>query len=91
MKYGAPEIMNTDQGSQCRSAAFISVLEQNAIQINMDGKGCWRDNACVSNYTSFARSETILGPGLLSDSFMPCALRGESAPGGSNRHSFLLL
>ena len=43
LKYGSPEIMNTDQGSQFTSSAFISVLEQNAIQISMDGKGCWRD------------------------------------------------
>ena len=47
LKYGPPEIMNTDQGSQFTSSAFISVLEQNKIQISMDGKGCWRDNVFV--------------------------------------------
>jgi len=47
VKYGAPEIMNTDQGSQFASAAFIAVLERNAIQIGMDGNGCWRDNVFV--------------------------------------------
>ena len=39
LKYGTPEIMNTDQGSQFTSSAFIGVLEQNTIQISMDGKG----------------------------------------------------
>ena len=47
LKYGPPEIMNTDQGSQFTSSAFISALEQNGIQISMDGKGCWRDNVFV--------------------------------------------
>ena len=39
--------MNTDQGSQFTSSAFISVLEQHHVQISMDGKGCWRDNVFV--------------------------------------------
>ena len=45
----------------------------------------------VSYCTSFARSETMPGSGRLSESLVPCALRGELAPGGSNRHSFLSL
>ena len=51
----------------------------------------WWQKAYVSHCTSFARSETIAGSGRLSESFVPCALRGESAPGGSYRHSFLSL
>lgn len=39
--------MNTDQGSQFTSSAFIRVLEQNIIQISMDRKGCWRDNVFI--------------------------------------------
>ena len=46
-RYGMPEIMNTDQGSQFTSHAFIETLKQNEIQIRMDGKGCWRDNVFV--------------------------------------------
>jgi len=46
-KYGNPEIMNTDQGSQFTSRAFIGLLEQNDIRISMDGKGSWRDNIFV--------------------------------------------
>ena len=45
--YGAPEIMNTDQGSQFTGSAFIGVLTAHQIQISMDGKGCWRDNVFV--------------------------------------------
>lgn len=59
LKYGAPEIMNTDQGSQFTSSAFISVLEQNAIQISMDGKGCWRDNVFVERLWKSVKYEEI--------------------------------
>ncbi len=43
-RYGKPEIMNTDQGSQFTGAAFTGVLAKNKIAISMDGKGAWRDN-----------------------------------------------
>jgi putative transposase len=46
-KYGVPEIMNTDQGSQFTSGDFIGVLQRHSIRISMDGKGCWRDNVFV--------------------------------------------
>jgi putative transposase len=46
-KCGAPEIFNTDQGSQFSSAAFTGLLADNGIQISMDGKGSWRDNVFV--------------------------------------------
>ncbi len=38
-KYGKPEIMNTDQGSQFTSLAFTQFLKDNGIRISMDGKG----------------------------------------------------
>ena len=46
-RYGKPEIMNTDQGSQFTSIDFIKALKDAEIQINMDGKGAWRDNVFV--------------------------------------------
>jgi putative transposase len=59
LKYGAPETMNTDQGSQFTSSAFISVLEQNNIQISMDGKGCWRDNVFVERLWKSVKYEEV--------------------------------
>ena len=59
LKYGPPEIMNTDQGSQFTSSAFISVLEQNAIKISMDGKGCWRDNVFVERLWKSVKYEEV--------------------------------
>ena len=47
MKYGSPEIMNTDQGSPFTSSAFIALLQEHSIQVSMDSKGCWRDNVFV--------------------------------------------
>lgn len=38
-RYGAPDIFNTDQGSQYTSEAFTKVLKDNGIKISMDGKG----------------------------------------------------
>ena len=46
-RYGAPEIVNTDQGSQFTGSSFIGVLDSHGIRISMDGKGCWRDNVFV--------------------------------------------
>jgi len=42
-EYGKPEIMNTDQGNQFTSSAFIGLLQEHSIQVSMDGKGCWRE------------------------------------------------
>lgn len=47
LKFGAHGIMDTDQGSQFTSSAFISMLQQHSIQVSMDGKGCWWDNVFV--------------------------------------------
>ena len=46
-RYGAPDIFNTDQGSQFTSEAFTTRLKDKGIQISMDGKGSWRDNVFV--------------------------------------------
>lgn len=59
MKYGAPEIMNTDQGSQFTSSDFIGLLHQHEIQISMDGKGCWRDNVFVERLWKSVKYEEV--------------------------------
>ena len=38
-RYGKPEIMNSDQGSQFTSDDYINLLKSNNIIISMDGKG----------------------------------------------------
>ena len=38
-RYGAPEIMNKDQGSQFTTLAFTGLLKEHGIRISMDGSG----------------------------------------------------
>lgn len=59
VKYGKPEIMNTDQGSQFTSTAFIGILQEQSIQVSMDGKGCWRDNVFVERLWKSVKYEEI--------------------------------
>jgi putative transposase len=59
IRYGSPEIMNTDQGSQFTSAAFIGLLQERSIQVSMDGKGCWRDNVFVERLRKSVKYEEI--------------------------------
>jgi len=37
--YGCPGILDTDQGSQFTSTAFVVLVQQHGIQLSMDGKG----------------------------------------------------
>jgi putative transposase len=58
-RYGAPEIMNTDQGSQFTGSEFIGTLERHHIAISMDGKGCWRDNVFVERLWKTIKYEEV--------------------------------
>jgi putative transposase len=58
-RYGAPEIMNTDQGSQFTSLDFIQALKDAGIQISMDGKGAWRDNVFVERLWRSVKYEEV--------------------------------
>lgn len=58
-RYGTPEILNTDQGSQFTSADFVSLLQRHQIRISMDGKGCWRDNVFVERLWRTVKYEEI--------------------------------
>jgi putative transposase len=59
MKYGAPEIMNTDQGSQFTCSDFIGLVHQHGVHVSMDGKGCWRDNVFVERLWKSVKYEEI--------------------------------
>jgi len=58
-RYGVPEIINTDQGSQFTGTEFIDTLTQHAIRISMDGKGCWRDNVFVERLWKTIKYEEV--------------------------------
>ena len=58
-RHGAPEIFNTDQGSQFTSTEFIKVLAGREIKISMDGKGAWRDNVFVERLWRTIKYEEV--------------------------------
>ena len=58
-RFGAPEIFNTDQGSQFTSMAFTSVLHREKVSISMDGRGAWRDNVFVERLWRSVKYEEV--------------------------------
>ena len=58
-RYGAPEIFNTDQGSQFTDEAFTAVLAAQGVRISMDGKGRWIDNVFVERLWRSVKYESI--------------------------------
>ncbi|TSA50245.1 MAG: IS3 family transposase [Sphingobacteriales bacterium] len=60
--YGAPEIFNTDQGSQFTSPYFINIWKENKkdeVQIIMDGRGRATDNAFIERLWRSVKQEDI--------------------------------
>jgi len=49
-RHGAPEIMNSDQGSQFTCEEYINLLKKNSIKISMDGKGRALDNQRIERF-----------------------------------------
>jgi putative transposase len=58
-KYGAPEIFNTDQGSQFTSDDFTKVLKAHHVKISMDGKGRWIDNVFIERLWKSVKYEHV--------------------------------
>jgi putative transposase len=59
LKYGIPDIFNTDQGSQFTSDTFIEILKRHDIDISMDGKGRWLDNSFVERLWRSVKYEDV--------------------------------
>ena len=47
LRFGRPEIFNTDQGAQFTSKAFTDMLKDNNVRISMDGRGRVLDNIFI--------------------------------------------
>jgi len=58
-RYGAPEIFNTDQGSQFTSLDFTEVLKKAGVKISMDGKGRWMDNVFIERLWRSLKYERV--------------------------------
>jgi putative transposase len=57
--HGCPRILNTDQGSQFTSTAFVSLAQQHGIHLSMDGQGAWRDNLFVERLWKSVKYEAV--------------------------------
>ncbi len=57
--YGRPEIFSTDQSSQFTSEAFTGRLKKEGIEISMNGKGRWADNAFVERLWCWLKDEHV--------------------------------
>ena len=59
MRFGKPEIFNTDQGCQFTSQDFINKLLEYGIGISMDGRGRVFDNIFVERLWRTVKYENI--------------------------------
>ncbi len=58
-RYGAPEIFNTDQGSQFTADDFTRPLQAKGVRVSMDGKGRWVDNVFVERLWRSVKYEDL--------------------------------
>jgi putative transposase len=58
-RYGTPEIVNTDQGSQFTATDFADVVLAKGCKLSMDGRGAWRDNVFVERLWRSVKYERV--------------------------------
>jgi putative transposase len=58
-RWGSPEIVNTDQGSQFSGAEFVAEVARIGARQSMDGRGCWRDNVFVERLWRSVKYEEV--------------------------------
>jgi putative transposase len=58
-RYGVPEIINTDQGSQFTATEFTDTVLARGCKLSMDGRGAWRDNVFVERIWRSVKYERV--------------------------------
>lgn len=58
-RYGAPKIINSDQGCQYTGNLWKSTLEAHGITISMDGKGRCKDNIWIERFWRTVKQEVV--------------------------------
>ncbi len=58
-RFGKPEIINTDQGSQFTAQEFVDAVMDNGVKLFMDGRGAWRDNVFVERVWRSVKYERV--------------------------------
>jgi len=58
-RFGPPEIMNTDQGSQFTGSGWIGTLIEAGVRVSMDGRGRCMDNIFIERLWRSLKQEAI--------------------------------
>ena len=58
-RWGTPEIVNTDQGSQFTASEFTDAVLDQGCRLSMDGRGAWRDNVFVERLWRSVKYERV--------------------------------
>ena len=58
-RFGIPEIVNTDQGSQFTAEEFTHAVLGRGAKLSMDGRGAWRDNVFVERLWRSVKYERV--------------------------------
>jgi len=58
-RFGKPEIVNTDQGSQFTAQNFVDAVLYRDVKLSMDGCGAWRDNVFVERVWRTIKYERV--------------------------------
>ena len=58
-KYGPPEIMNTDQGSQFTGSDWITTLTEAGVRVSLDGRGRCMDNIFIERLWRLLKYESV--------------------------------
>lgn len=58
-RYGTPEIVNTDQGSQFTAEEFTQTVLVQGCKLSMDGRGAWRDHVFVERLWRSVKYERV--------------------------------
>lgn len=59
LKFGNPEVFNSDQGAQFTSTDFVNVLLSRDIKVSMDGKGRALDNVFIERLWRTVKYEEV--------------------------------
>ena len=58
-RFGRPDIVNTDQGSQFTAQEFVDMVQGHGVKLSMDGRGAWRDNVFVERIWRTVKYERV--------------------------------
>ena len=58
-RFGRPEILDSDQGSQFTSPRLTGVLQQAGVRISLDGRGRWMDDVLIERLWRSLKYECV--------------------------------